>query len=246
MLILKSLLFSLYYLKISYRNYLPLLIFLLLFYYILQSINNPLLTIFFLFLYLIVSSPVFVNIFRCIISNKPLENYYVQFFYEVYTKLFIKKFLILMSAIFGIYIVHLMILTPFVPQLDEVVSFKINIFGEILKVDLLKIKIFVFVLNFYMIYIYTRLFFILPAAAMNESYSFKECYFLTKGRSIKIFLYYISLVISYMILNTFITYSFSHDRSVYTLFIGIFLTMLFIVLSASIVAYLYKKTQSIN
>jgi len=228
MLILKSLLFSLYYLKISYRNYLPLLIFLLLFHYVVQSINNPLLIFFSFIFYLLASSPVSVNIFRSIISEKPLENYYIQFFNEIYTKLFIKKLFILISAIIGIYIVHLMILSPFIPQ------------------DISKMTIFLYILFLYMIYIYTRLFFVLPAASMNKSYTFKDCYFLTKGYSIKIFLYYISLVIPYVILNNFIADLFSDGKSVYVLSIGIFFQILFIVLSTSMVAYLYKETESEN
>ena len=226
MLILKSLLFSLYYLKVSYRNYLPLLIFLLLFHYIVQSINSPLLIFFSFIFYLLASSPVSVNIFRSIISDKPLENYYIQFFYEIYTKLFIKKLFILISAIVGIYIVHLMILSPFIPQ------------------DISKMTIFLYILFLYMIYIYTRLFFVLPAASMNKSYSFSDCYFLTKGYSIKIFLYYISLVVPYVILNNFIADLFSDGKSVYVLSIGIFFQILFIVLSTSMVAYLYKETES--
>tara|TARA_Y100000768_G_scaffold12314_1_gene8666 strand:+ start:93 stop:779 length:687 start_codon:yes stop_codon:yes gene_type:complete len=226
MLILKSLLFSLYYLKISYRNYLPLLIFLLLFHYIVQRINNPLLIFFSFIFYLLASSPVSVNIFRSIISDKPLENYYIQFFYEIYTKLFIKKLFILISTIIGIYIVHLMILSPFIPQ------------------DISKMTIFLYILFLYMIYIYTRLFFVLPAASMNKSYSFKDCYFLTKGHSIKIFLYYISLVVPYVILNNFIADLFSDGKSIYVLSIGIFFQILFIVLSTSMVAYLYKETES--
>ena len=223
MLILKSLLFGAYFLKISYRNYLPLFFFLLLFHYIVQSINNPLLIFLSFIFYLLISSPICVNIYRSIILEKPLENHYLQFLYEEYTKLFIKKIFTLISAIIGIYIIHLMILSPFIPQ------------------DISKMTIFLYILFLYMIYIYTRLFFILPAAALGKSHSFKECYFMTKGNSIKIFLYYISLVVPYIILNNFIVDLFYTSKNFVGLTLGISFQMIFIILSTSIVAYLYKS-----
>ena len=222
MLILKSLLFGIYFIKISYRNYLPLLFFLLLFNYVVQNINNPLLIFLSFILYLVISSPICVNIYRSIILEKPLGNHYLQFLYEEYTKLFIKKLFVLISAIIGIYIIHIMILSPFIPQ------------------DISKMTIFLYVLFLYMIYIYTRLFFILPAAALGKSYSFKECYFMTKGNSIKIFLYYIALVIPYVILNNYISDLFYSSKDYVGLVLGISFQMIFIVLSTSLVAYLYK------
>lgn len=222
MLILKSLLFTFYYLKVSYRNYIPLAIFLILFHYAINNISSFFIIFVFFVIYLIVSAPISVNIFRSILKNEILENSYFNFYYETYTKLFLKKLFILISSIVGIYVAILIILSPFLSK------------------DIANMTLSLYLIFLYIIYIYTRLFFILPGAALNKSYSLKDSYNITKGYSIKIYLFYVSLILPYVFLSSLLTEFSSMLNPLTIVTISFVFQIFFSVLSTSIIGYLYK------
>ena len=233
MLILKSLLFTFYYFKVSYRNYIPLAIFLILFHYAVNNINSLFIIFVFSVSYLIISTPISVNIFRSIVKNEMLKNSYFNFYYETYTKLFLKKLFILISSIIGIYIAIIIILSPFLSK------------------DIANMTLSLYLIFLYIIYIYTRLFFILPGAALNKSYSLKDSYNITKGYSIKIYLYYVSLILPYVFLSSLLTEFSSVLNPLTIVTISFVFQIFFSVLSTSIIGYLYKdviekKNHNIN
>tara|TARA_B100000989_G_scaffold120388_1_gene88776 strand:+ start:150 stop:839 length:690 start_codon:yes stop_codon:yes gene_type:complete len=222
MLILKSLLFTFYYFKVSYRNYIPLAIFLILFHYAVNNINSLFIIFVFSVSYLIISTPISVNIFRSIVKNEMLKNSYFNFYYETYTKLFLKKLFILISSIIGIYIAIIIILSPFLSK------------------DIANMTLSLYLIFLYIIYIYTRLFFILPGAALDKSYSLKDSFNITKGYSIKIYLFYVSLILPYVFLSSLLTEFSSVFNPLTIVTISFIFQIFFSVLSTSIIGYLYK------
>ena len=222
MLILKSLLFTFYYFKVSYKNYIPLAIFLILFHYAVNNINSLFIIFVFSVSYLIISTPISVNIFRSIVKNEMLKNSYFNFYYETYTKLFLKKLFILISSIVGIYIAILIILSPFLSK------------------DIANMTLSLYLIFLYIIYIYTRLFFILPGAALDKSYSLKDSFNITKGYSIKIYLFYVSLILPYVFLSSLLTEFSSVFNPLTIVTISFIFQIFFSVLSTSIIGYLYK------
>ena len=92
----------------------------------------------------------------------------------------------------------------------------------------------------YIIYIYTRLFFILPGAALDKSYSLKDSFNITKGYSIKIYLFYVSLILPYVFLSSLLTEFNSMFNPLTILTISFVFQIFFSVLSTSIIGYLYK------
>ena len=222
MLILKSLLFTFYYFKVSYKNYIPLAIFLILFQYAVNNINSLFIIFVFSVSYLIISTPISVNIFRSIVKNEMLKNSYFNFYYETYTKLFLKKLFILISSIIGIYIAIIIILSPFLSK------------------DIANMTLSLYLIFLYIIYIYTRLFFILPGAALDKSYSLKDSFNITKGYSIKIYLFYVSLILPYVFLSSLLTEFSSVFNPLTIVTISFIFQIFFSVLSTSIIGYLYK------
>ncbi|MFL2559924.1 MAG: hypothetical protein ACJ0QT_02085 [Gammaproteobacteria bacterium] len=170
--ILKSILFSFYYIKVAKKNYLPFLLYLAL----IQIIQNYLHDIMYLsksvvFIellftigFFVASSPIVINISRSIINDEVISNEYISYINKTYAKLYIKKLFYLLAAMIIICIVHIMILAPFIPNDDPQ---KVIILGTALMM--------------YMIYIYTRIMFILPAAAINISLDLKDSFNYTKG-----------------------------------------------------------------
>ena len=90
-LIVKSILYGLYFTKIFVKGYLPVVIYLVLSQFLIMKTQNILLVVLFFLGYLIVSIPIALNIFRNIISKEDLLNDYLYFFRQEYTGLFIKK-----------------------------------------------------------------------------------------------------------------------------------------------------------
>ena len=223
MIILKSILYTIYFLKLSLKNYLPVIFYLITAQLIIIKIHNNLLIILFFIGYLLISSPLVVNIFRNIIHNEPLINDYIYFFKKPYTKLFIKKLFYLVFSITAICIVHIIVLSPLFPS------------------DISKMTIILYILLMYMIYIYTRIVFILPASSNNISISLKDSYLLTKNKSFKIYFLYIALMAPYILINQSISNfieKFEYDYIF--ILVMIILQIIFTAVSSALIAYLYK------
>ena len=159
-IILKSFLYSFYFIKMSWKNYFPVFLYLLFSQFTVMYTQNIYLVILFFAGYLIVSSPIAINIFRNIIMNVDLRNSYSDFFLDIYTKVFINRIFYLLFSIIGIYILHIIILSPFFPS------------------DVSKITSYLYILFAYMLYIYTRIMFILPGAACGLKKKFKRLIFI--------------------------------------------------------------------
>ena len=241
MLILKSLLFTFYYLKASYRNYIPVLLLILFSFfnaeYYLEKIdpdnidpNKSILAILLIFALLkIITAPIEINVFRSILKNKPAENYYFYFYLENNMKIinfYLLKSIFLYSIIFlGLFISSLFII-PFISYMQsETVQGLISL-----------LQIFI------ILYIYARLVFVLPLSALNKDNTFTYSYNLTKGHSVKIciyiFLYYsISFIIVF--LSFFLSTSFESIQLAYVLISAsqIFST----ILSSAVAALICKE-----
>jgi len=227
--IIKSLIFSFFYLKMNFKNYVPIILYLLFTQFIIQYTQNIYLVVIFFLLYIFVSSPLVVNIFRSIILNKNLSNHYFDFFKKDYTNLYIKKvFYLLISAIL-IYILHILILSPFISQ------------------DISKITFFLYILFLYLIYIYTRLLFILPAASLNVSKGLKDSYLFTKGNSIKIYVLYLIIIMPYFFINILISnYAQNFSANYLLLLISIVIQVYFTILQSALFSYMYKDILEIK
>ena len=231
--ILKSILFSFYYIKVAKKNYLPFLLYLAL----IQIIQNYLHDIMYLsksvvFIellftigFFVASSPIVINISRSIINDEVISNEYISYINKTYAKLYIKKLFYLLAAMTIICIVHIMILAPFIPNDDPQ---KVIILGTALMM--------------YMIYIYTRIMFILPAAAINISLDLKDSFNYTKGFSTKIYFLYIAIIIPYILLSLLIIkYNINTQYLPVSIIISIILQLFLTTLSSSLIAYIYKR-----
>tara|TARA_B110000014_G_scaffold257461_1_gene242083 strand:+ start:41 stop:757 length:717 start_codon:yes stop_codon:yes gene_type:complete len=231
--ILKSILFSFYYIKVAKKNYLPFLLYLAL----IQIIQNYLHDIMYLsksvvFIellftigFFVASSPIVINISRSIINDEVISNEYISYINKTYAKLYIKKLFYLLAAMIIICIVHIMILAPFIPNDDPQ---KVIILGTALMM--------------YMIYIYTRIMFILPAAAINISLDLKDSFNYTKGFSTKIYFLYIAIIIPYILLSLLIIkYNINTQYLPVSIIISIILQLFLTTLSSSLIAYIYKR-----
>jgi len=223
-IVLKSLLYTFYFIKISWKNYTPLLVYLILSQFLVMLAQNVFLVLLFFIGYLIISAPVVVNIFRNIILDKGIGNNYFEILNNNYTKLFLNRIFYLLASVIGIYILHIIILSPFFPE------------------EISKITLYLYAFLIYMIYIYSRIMFILPAAACNIKKNLKDSYNLTKGKSLKIYFFYILIVIPYLLINIAISYysGFYEFKEVFLL-ISIFLQIFFTILSTSLIGYLYRE-----
>ena len=231
--ILKSILFSFYYIKVAKKNYLPFLLYLAL----IQIIQNYLHDIMYLsksvvFIellftigFFVASSPIVINISRSIINDEVISNEYISYINKTYAKLYIKKLFYLLAAMIIICIVHIMILAPFIPNDDPQ---KVIILGTALMM--------------YMIYIYTRIMFILPAAAINISLDLKDSFNYTKGFSTKIYFLYIAIIIPYILLSLLIIkYNINTQYLPVSIIISIILQLFLTTLSSSLIGYIYKR-----
>jgi len=226
-IILKSFLYSFYFIKMSWKNYFPVFLYLLFSQFTVMYTQNIYLVILFFAGYLIVSSPIAINIFRNIIMNVDLRNSYSDFFLDIYTKVFINRIFYLLFSIIGIYILHIIILSPFFPS------------------DVSKITSYLYILFAYMLYIYTRIMFILPGAACGLKKNLKDSYLLTKGNSVKIYLMYFFLIAPYVFLNMIISNyaSLSEYKEIFILLL-IIIQIFFTIVSTSLVGYVYKSIGS--
>ena len=222
--IIKSLIFSFFYLKVNFKNYAPIILYLLFTQFIIKYTQNIYLVIIFFLLYIFVSSPLVVNIFRSIILNENLSNHYFDFFKKDYTNLYIKKVFYLLISAIVIYFLHVLILSPFINQ------------------DIFKITFFLYILFLYLIYIYTRILFILPAASLNVSKGLKDSYLFTKGNSIKIYVLYLIIITPYFFINMVIT-KYAQDFSAINLLVlvSILIQVYFTILQSAFFAYIYKN-----
>jgi len=223
-IILKSFLYSFYFMKTSWKNYFPVFLYLLFSQFTVMYTQNIYLVILFFVLYLIISSPIAINIFRNIIMNDDLRNSYNDFFLDDYTKIFINRIFYLLISVVGIYILHIIILSPFFPA------------------DISKITSYLYVLFAYMIYIYTRIMFILPGAACGLKKNLKDSYLFSKRRSVKVYLMYLFLIVPYVFLNMVISNyaSLGEYKEIFILLL-IVIQIFFTIVSTSLVGYIYKN-----
>ncbi len=223
-IILKSFLYSFYFMKTSWKNYFPVFLYLLFSQFTVMYTQNIYLVILFFVGYLIVSSPIAINIFRNIIMSVDLRNSYSDFFLDIYTKVFINRIFYLLISIIGIYVLHIIILSPFFPT------------------DISKITPYLYALFAYMIYIYTRIMFILPGAACGLKKNLKDSYLFTKGNSVKIYFMYFFLIVSYVFLNIVISSyaSLGEYKEIFVLLL-IIIQITFTIVSTSLVGYVYKS-----
>jgi len=97
-----------------------------------------------------------------------------------------------------------------------------------------------------MIYIYTRIIFILPAASNNISKSLKESYVLTKGNSIRIYFMYVLILVPYLLINIAISRYASINYEFIFVFISIIMQVFFTIISSALIAYIYKDFYKIT
>jgi len=220
--VLKSFIYSFYFAKVSLKNYLPLIVYLVISQFIIMVTQNMLLVLVFFMLYLVASAPVALNVFRNIIAEEDIINSYSYFIGKSFSKLFIKKIIYLAGSMFLIYLAHIIVLSPFFPA------------------EIQKITPYLYILFMYMIYIYTRIIFILPAASNNISKSLKESYILTKGNSIRIYFMYVLILVPYLLINFSISRYASINYEFIFIFISILMQVFFTIISSALVAYIYK------
>ena len=228
-IILKSLLYTAYYIPVALKNYVPIFLYLVFSQFLVMYTQSIYLVLFFFTGYLIISSPLVINIFRNIILNNNIENNYIDFFKKDYTKIFLNRIFYLLFSILIIYIIHVIILSPFFPA------------------DIAKMTFYLYILFAYMIYIYSRIMFILPGAACGLKKSLKDSYIFTRGSSVKIFLLYILLIGPYVLINFLISnYTNLLSYQEIFIFISILMQLFFTIISTSLVGYLYKDIEGKN
>ena len=128
-----------------------------------------------------------------------------------------------------VYLAHIIILSPFFPK------------------DISIMMPYLYALLVYMIYIYTRVMFILPATACDILSGFKDSYYLSKNHSIKIYLLFICMILPYIFLNILITnIAKNNDFQYVYLIIAIFLQVFFAILNSALIGYIYKKHSDIE
>ena len=221
--VLKSFIYSLYFAKISLKNYLPLVLYLVVSQFLIMITQNILLVLVFFMLYLVASAPVALNIFRNIIMEENIVNSYSYFIGKSFSKLFVKKIMYLAASMFLIYLVHVIVLSPFFPS------------------EIQKITPYLYILFMYMIYIYTRIIFILPAASNDISKSLKDSYILTKGNSIRIYFMYISILVPYLLINLIISRYADINYEFIFVIVSIVMQVFFTIISSALIAYIYKN-----
>ena len=228
-IILKSLLYTAYYIPVALKNYVPIFLYLVFSQFLVMYTQSIYLVLFFFTGYLIISSPLVINIFRNIILNNNIENIYIDFFKKDYTKIFLNRIFYLLFSILIIYIIHVIVLSPFFPA------------------DIAKMTFYLYILFAYMIYIYSRIMFILPGAACGLKKSLKDSYIFTRGSSVKIFLLYILLIGPYVLINFLISnYTNLLSYQEIFIFISILMQLFFTIISTSLVGYLYKDIEDKN
>ena len=220
--VLKSFIYSFYFAKVSLKNYLPLIVYLVISQFLIMITQNMILVLVFFMLYLIASAPVALNVFRNIIAEEDIINSYSYFIDKSFSKLFVKKIMYLAGSMFLIYLAHIIVLSPFFPS------------------EIQKISPYLYILFMYMIYIYTRIIFILPAASNNISKSLKESYVLTKGNSIRIYFMYVLILVPYLLINIAISRYASINYEFIFVFISIIMQVFFTIISSALIAYIYK------
>ncbi len=222
-IILKSILYSVYLIKVSWKNYLPVSFYLIISQFLVMYAQNPYLVLLFFVGYLGISSPLVINIFRNIILENDIKNSYIDFFKEDYTKIFINRIFYLLSCTIVIYIIHIIILSPFFPS------------------DISKMTIYLYILFAYMIYIYSRIMFVLPGAACGLKKNLKDSYIFTKGKSIKIYFLYLVLIVPYVSLNILISgnENLLEYKEIFVI-ISIIIQMVFTIISTALVGFIYK------
>ena len=220
--VLKSFIYSFYFAKVSLKNYLPLIVYLVISQFLIMITQNMILVLVFFMLYLIASAPVALNVFRNIIAEEDIIDSYSYFIDKSFSKLFVKKIMYLAGSMFLIYLAHIIVLSPFFPA------------------EIQKISPYLYILFMYMIYIYTRIIFILPAASNNISKSLKESYVLTKGNSIRIYFMYVLILVPYLLINIAISRYASINYEFIFVFISIIMQVFFTIISSALIAYIYK------
>jgi len=222
-IILKSILYSVYLMKVSWKNYLPVSFYLMISQFLVLYAQNPYLVLLFFVGYLGISSPLVVNIFRNIILENDIKNSYIEFFKKDYTKIFINRIFYLLSCTIVIYIIHIIILSPFFPS------------------DISKMTIYLYILFAYMIYIYSRIMFILPGAACGLKKNLRDSYLFTKGKSIKIYFLYLILIVPYIFLNILISgYENLFEYKEIFVIVSIIMQIVFTIMSTALVGFIYK------
>ena len=228
-IILKSLLYTAYYIPVALKNYVPIFLYLIFSQFLVMYTQSIYLVLSFFTGYLFITSPMLINIYRNIILNDEIENSYIDFFKKDYTKIFLNRIFYLLFSILIIYIVHIIILSPFFPE------------------DIAKMTFYLYILFAYMIYIYCRIMFILPGAACGLKKSLKDSYIFTRGSSVKIFLLYLLFIGPYVLINFLISnYANLLSYQEFFIFISILIQLFFTITSTSLVGYLYKDIEDKN
>ena len=174
--------------------------------------------------FLFASSPIIINISRSIINDEIISNKYLSCIDKTYTRLYIKKIFYLLAVMVTIYFAHILILSPFFP-----------------KDDLPKLIMSAIVLLMYMLYIYTRIMFVLPAATIDINLHIKDSFNYTKGCSVKIYFLYIAIIIPYILLALLIAkYAINSQYLLIFIIISIILQLFFTILSSSLIGYIFK------
>ena len=222
--LLKAILFSFYYISVARKNYLPVLLYLVLTQSIIMYVHNIFVVLLFFMGFLVASSPIIINVSRAIINDDSISNEFLSYIDKTYAKLYIKKLFYLLLVIVITYLAHILILSPFLPTNDVP-----------------RLTMFLYILLMYMIYIYTRIMFVLPAAAINIDLHLKDSFNATKGYSVKIYFLYITIIIPYLILSLLISkYAVGSEYSAVFVIISIALQIFFTILSSSLLGYIYK------
>tara|TARA_Y100000590_G_scaffold465386_1_gene637599 strand:+ start:5050 stop:5778 length:729 start_codon:yes stop_codon:yes gene_type:complete len=189
--LIKSFLYNVYALKAHKIQYIPILFILIISQFI--SISGmkddmtmliSILTISIIFM----SAPLIISVCRNIMLLEGVENQYVSFFKKDYFSLYIRKLVLLMLS--------MLIITVLIILVNQIILLILN--NDNLAKFLYPISLI------YIIYIYTRILFILPASAVGEDISILESFKISKRYSIKIFTSYILLIAIYSMPSFFI------------------------------------------
>tara|TARA_B100001093_G_scaffold442283_1_gene443903 strand:- start:1067 stop:1372 length:306 start_codon:yes stop_codon:yes gene_type:complete len=92
-----------------------------------------------------------------------------------------------------------------------------------------------------MIYIYSRIMFILPGAACGLKKNLRDSYLFTKGKSIKIYFLYLILIVPYIFLNILISgYENLFEYKEIFVIVSIIMQIVFTIMSTALVGFIYK------
>ena len=190
---IKSFLYNAYALKAHRMQYVPILFILIISQFISISgikENMTMLIAILTISIIFISAPLIISICRNVTLLEGVENQYTSFFKKDYFSLYIRKLVSLM--------ISMLVITVFIIIINQTILLILN--NDNLAKFLYPISLV------YIIYIYTRILFILPAAAIGDDISVLDSFKLSKCYSIKIFISYIALISIYSAPSFFINF----------------------------------------